>query len=598
MRKIFESVITVTVAVLGLTLSIIWYQAEYEIEPLIGIITCAGVLVTNIVYRFFSEEAPTPTNKNMIIDSEVKATNIIVGDNNDIKIQHILGNLEDYQNLEQALEEDRKLLSISNNLEVQEIISTRINKNEEKRESIKKAIEGAFEYISKLTISTERLDQAKALFLEGDIPGALEILKDEAIQADYLVLQKAQKSEEERHHRKMEEIAEKTKGIAEEWKMKAVLMATRYEDGDWFEKTKGYYEKALEVDRDVEHVFEYAVFLHDHNQLKEATPLYEEALQTYRTLAPANPEVLIPIVAGILNNLANLHRAENKLGQAQFEYEAALQIYQDLAKSSSPAFWVNVAGILNNLGILHNTKNELEQAQARYNEAMRLYQLLPQVNSDAFRSIIAVTLNNLGLLHHYKNEVDQAQDKFEKALTIIRSLADNNPKTFLSEVAGTLNNLANLHSTQKQLDKAQDEYKEALQINRDLAKNNPRAFLPDVALTLSNLANLHSTQKELELAQGEYEEALQIYRSLAKSNLQAFLPYVANTASNMALFYQDCKPDQEKSLKLAKEALNIAKPFGGYLKGAQESIIRAISVIRKWGFDADEFSKEMEHNKM
>lgn len=520
---------------------------------------------------------------------------VFIGDNNKFKIQHILGNLQDYQNLEQEIAEARELFNAIA-LDKQDVrlkLSGTLEAKKEKLENIKKAIEQAFEYISKLTISTDRLDQTKALFLEGDIPGALGILKDEAIQADYLALQTAKQSEEERHSRRMEEIAEKTKGIAEEWKMKAVLMATQYEDGDWFEKTKGYYEKALEVDRDVAHVFDFAVFLHDHNQLKEATPLYEEALQTYRSLAPANPEVLIPIVAGILNNLANLHRAENKLGQAQFEYEAALQIYQDLAKSSSPAFWVNVAGILNNLGILHNTKNELDQAQVRYNEAMRLYQLLPQVNSDAFRSIIAVTLNNLGLLHYYKNEVDQAQDKFEKALIIIRSLADNNPKTFLSEVAGTLNNLANLHSTQNQLDKAQDEYKEALQINRDLAKNNPRAFLPDVALTLNNLANLHSTQKDLELAQGKYEEALQIYRSLAKNNLQAFLPYVANTASNMALFYQDCKPDREKSLEMAKEAINAAKSFGKYLKSPQESISRAISVIKKWGLDFDQFLQEL-----
>ena len=286
----------------------------------------------------------------------------------DLKIQHILGNLQDYQNLEQEIEEAREVFNAIalDNQEAKLKLSGTLEAKKEKLENIKKAIEQAFEYISKLTISTDRLDQSKALFLEGDIPGALEILKDEAIQADYIALQNAKQSEEERHSRRMEEIAEKTKGIAAEWKMKAVLMATRYEDGEWFEKTKGDYEKALEVDRDVEHVFEYAVFLHDHNQLNEATPLYEEALQTYRTLAPANPEIIMPIAAGILNNLANLHRAENKLSQAQAEYEAALKIYQELAKSSSPAFWVNVAGILNNLGILHNTKNELEQAQVRY----------------------------------------------------------------------------------------------------------------------------------------------------------------------------------------------------------------------------------------
>ena len=171
----------------------------------------------------------------------------------DLKIQHILGNLQDYQNLEQEIEEAREVFNAIalDNQEAKLKLSGTLEAKKEKLENIKKAIEQAFEYISKLTISTDRLDQSKALFLEGDIPGALEILKDEAIQADYIALQNAKQSEEERHSRRMEEIAEKTKGIAAEWKMKAVLMATRYEDGEWFEKTKGDYEKALEVDRDV-----------------------------------------------------------------------------------------------------------------------------------------------------------------------------------------------------------------------------------------------------------------------------------------------------------------------------------------------------------
>ncbi len=475
---------------------------------------------------------------------------VIIGDSNDIKIQHILGNLQDYQNLEQEIAEAREVFNAIA-LDKQEVrlkLSGTLEAKKEKLENIKKAIEQAFEYISKLTIRTDRLDQAKALFLEGDIPAALEILKDEAIQADYLVLQHAQKSEEARHSRRMEEIAEKTKGIAEEWKMKAVLLATQYEDRDWFEKTKGYYEKALKVDRSAENLFEYAKFLQAHNQYIPATPLYEEALERYRSLVQSNPQAFLPNVAKTLNNLAALSWKKNKLEKAQEDFEEALAIYRPLVESNPQTFLPDLAKTLNNLAILHSTKIEMDQAQEEYDEALAIYRFLAQSNPQTFLSDLAMTMNNLGILHLFKNELGKAQEEYEEALAIYRYLAESNPQTFLPYVATTLNNLAILHRTKIKMDQAQEEY----------------------------------------------DEALAIYRFLAQSNPSAFLSNVANTASNLALFYQYDQPNREQSLALVKEALKAAMPFGAYLKYAQDSIERANEVIEDWGLDVEEFLKELE----
>ena len=557
----------------------------------------------------------------------------------DLKIQHILGNLQDYQNLEQEIEEARETFNAIA-LDKQEIrlkLSGTLEAKKEKLENIKKAIEQAFEYISKLTISTERLDQAKALFLEGDISGALEILKDEAIQADYLALQTAKQSEEERHSRRMEEIAEKTKGIAEEWKMKAVLMATRYEEGGWFEKTIGYNEKMLEVDPSVENLFEYAKFLQEHNQYIPATPLYEEALERYQSLAQSNPQAFLPNVAKTLNNLAALSWKKNKLEKAQEDFGEALAIYRLLVESNPQTFLPDLAKTLNNLAILHSTKIEMDQAQEKYDEALAIYRFLVQSNPQTYQSDLAMTLNNLGILHRFKNDLGKAQEEYDGALVIYRSLAKSNPQTFLPYVATTLNNLAILHGDKLEMDQAQEEYEEALAIYRLLAQSNPQAYQPDVAKTLNNLAVFHSDKNELEQAQGEYEEALQIRRTLAKSNPEAFLPYVAgtlnnlallhsakneleqaereygealeiyrtlaksspsislpyvaNTASNLALFYQDNQPNREQSLALVKEALKAAMPFGAHQKFVQDSIERAKAVIEGWGLDVEEFLK-------
>lgn len=553
-----------------------WYADGHEKEPLVGIIASLGTLILCLVYQIFPEEKETPTV------------------NNYTQVQYILSNLKEYQDQEKALKKDQILFN-SISLENQEArlqLSESINEKQIILDNIKKAIVQAFEHISKLTISTDRLDQAKALFLEGDIPGALEILKDEAIQADYIALQTAKQSEEERYKRRMEEIAEKTKGIAEEWKMKAVLMATQYEDKDWFEKTKGYYEKVLEVDRDVKYVFEYAKFLQNHNHFHEATILYEEALQLYRSFASSDPEAFMPYIATTLNNLGVSHWRNNEVQKAQEKYEESMQLYRDLVKINPEAFMSYLAGTLNNLGNLHQSINELETAQRNYKEALEFHRTLVKSNPDVYLPAVAANLNNLANLHSLKNESELAKEKYEEALQIRRCLVKGNPVAFLPHLASTLNNFANLHRAENELEQAQEKYEEALQIRQNLANNNPNVFLVEVASTLNNLAILYIAKNEPKQAQKEYEEALKIYRTLAKNNPEAFQPGLANTASNMALFFQENQPDQKKSIELIKEALEAAIPFKN-LKYAQDSIERAKAVINDWGLNVEEFLNEV-----
>jgi len=117
-------------------------------------------------------------------------------------------------------------------------------------------------------------------------------------------------------------------------------------------------------------------------------------------------------------------------------------------------------------------------------------------------------------------------------------------------------------------DQAKPFYQEVLEINRNLAAENPRTFLPDVAMTLNNLANLQKVQNELSRAQASYEEALQIRRALAAENPRTFLPYVATTLINVSIFYLQAKPDAERSIALATEALLAFAPFRSRVKKA------------------------------
>jgi tetratricopeptide (TPR) repeat protein len=111
MRKIFESLITIGVAFLSLILTIKWYLQQGEIEPLIGIISASGVLLTALVYRIFPEKKEAAVSgapihveqrENTVEESELSAgQNIVVGKDNTIqqtfityagdkKIQHLL----------------------------------------------------------------------------------------------------------------------------------------------------------------------------------------------------------------------------------------------------------------------------------------------------------------------------------------------------------------------------------------------------------------------------------------------------------------------------------------------------------------------------
>ncbi|MEM6252014.1 MAG: tetratricopeptide repeat protein, partial [Cyanobacteria bacterium P01_D01_bin.156] len=118
-----------------------------------------------------------------------------------------------------------------------------------------------------------------------------------------------------------------------------------------------------------------------------------------------------------------------------------------------------------------------------------------------------------------------------------------------------------LQKAKNEYAQAQTNYEEALQVYRELAQENPRTYLPDVAMSLNNLAILQKAKNEYAQAQTNYEEALQVYRELAQENPRTYLPDVAMTLINLSIFYLQSKPDPEKSVAMALEALDCLQDF-------------------------------------
>ncbi len=470
------------------------------------------------VIEFLEEAAPIEWERfefeaaDLEINETFKTYNI-----KNIENATFLTNSLDYQNLKQRVDEKREYLeflhargnmakAIKANRELQQLLK--------QLEQLKEAVFRLDETFTKIEINTERLQQAKEYFELGQFREADAILKTEEINAD---LNKLLDREQQLQY----EQATKAQ-IGNEFLIKARLWGTFYEEPDWFERCCEYFAESLRANRTAESLHEYAKFLQEHNQFKEALPLYEEALEIRRQLAVSNPQLHLSGVADSLSNLANLHRDLNEYETALGEYEEALEIRRQLAANDPQSYLPDVADSLSNLANLHRESNEYEIALGEYEEALEIS---------------------------------------EQLLGLRKQLAASNPQSYLPDVADSLSNLANLHRESNEYETALGEYEEALEIRRQLAASNPQFYLTDVADSLSNLANLHRESNEYETALEEYEEALEIRRQLAASNPQSYLPDVAMTMIELSVFYQKVIGDRQKSIAFAHEAFDILQPF-------------------------------------
>jgi tetratricopeptide (TPR) repeat protein len=445
---------------------------------------------------------------------------------------HLHGSV-DYQQLAEAIRDKEELLAgiAPERTDLRQKHAAKLNELRKQLEDFKAEVFRLHELFTRIPINNERLRRAKAHFDRGEFREADAVLKAEEINAEVAQLKLEERTAEDRLAAVRKDLADK----ANEFLLKAQLslLNPAVAGESRFTRTEQYFEQALAAARTAEVLFDYALFLQEHNAFRRAEPLYQEALKYYRSRAEENPEAFLPDVARTLNNLAVLHSDQNAFSPALTAYEEALQIRRSLAAASPEAFLPDVADTLNNLARLHYAQNAFSPAWAAYEGALKLYRSLAEASPEAFLPKVAMTLNNLGILHKAQNAFGPALAAYEEALTSYRSVAETNPE----------------------------------------------AFLPDVAMTLNNLAALHYTQNDFGPALAEYEEALKIRRSLAKENPEAFLPNVAATLINLSIFYLKAVPDRAKSVAYAEEARSILVPLCAKMPHLQEYLDTAARLL-------------------
>ncbi|BDT67713.1 hypothetical protein os1_18910 [Comamonadaceae bacterium OS-1] len=412
---------------------------------------------------------------------------------------------------------------------------------QEERDSALKQVQELARQLATRTPSDDSpaYNQAIQLFLAGRIDPALEILSEEQLQKDG------------------EKALAKLQKTIDGWLLRGKLLAIKLDlDG----AARAYDKATALAPQDPNVWFQFAFFHKSQNHWSEARQGYDTALKLYRALALKDPDLYLPEVASILNNLGNLHSDENHMPEARIAYDEALKLNRELALKSPDLYLHYVAITLNNLGALYIEEDLLTEAHSAYDEALKIRRTLALKNPDVYLPDVASSLNNLGILYGSENHMPEAHTAYDEALKLYRELALKNPDVHLPLVATTLNNLGVLHNDESHMPEALTAFEEALTIRRTLALKNPDLYLPYVGNTLNNLGNLHSDEHRLPEARAAYDEALKLHRALAQKNPDVYLPKVANTLNNLGVLYR-AQNDIPGARAAYEEALKILTPF-------------------------------------
>jgi hypothetical protein len=321
-------------------------------------------------------------------------------------------------------------------------------------------------------------------------------------------------------------------------------------DQSFFERGEKVLKNASELYSCFDTHFELALYYQFFNDFENAKKSYYTCLELFTDDYEKS---------SVLNNLANLLRAQNDYETSRVYFEESLSIRRRLAETNPQTYLAYVGTTLNNLAILLRAQNDYETSRVYYEESLSIYRRLAETNPQTYLAYVGTTLNNLAILLSDQNDYETSRVYNEESLSIYRRLAETNPQTYLPDVAMTLNNLAILLRSQKDYETSRVYYEESLSIRRRLAETNPQTYLPYVGTTLNNLAILLSDQNDYKTSQIYYEESLSIYRRLAETNPQTYLPDVAMTLNNLAILLR-AQNDYDTSRVYYEESLSIYTP--------------------------------------
>jgi len=293
-------------------------------------------------------------------------------------------------------------------------------------------------------------------------------------------------------------------------------------------------------------------------RLGEALEAGQKAVQTYRTLARANPGAHLHDVADSLSNLSARLGAVGRRDEGVQASSEAVEIYRALAQAHGKAHLPKLAGCLGNLSIALMGLGRRKEALETIREAIEIYQDLAQKQPDTYLHDAAMSLTILGNILGSLGRLDEALEASREAAEAYRTLAQAHPDAYLHELAMSLTNYSNILRDCGRQEEGLEAIQEAVETDRALAQARPDAYMPDLATSLNNLSIHLAELEQFDGALNAVREALRIRRALAVAFPDAYLHDVAMSLNNMSNIL-GLLGQREEALKAAQDALLIRR---------------------------------------
>lgn len=229
------------------------------------------------------------------------------------------------------------------------------------------------------------------------------------------------------------------------------------------------------------------VYLYERGRLPEVESLYAHARKVREKLfGQANAGV-----AGLLNDMGELYRAQGKYKAARKALLKAVAMFQEIGTEGTE--W---AEAVNNLGLLYYTQGKFDKALPYHEQALKIR----QKGFGEAHVETAESYNNLGAVYDGQEEYLKAEFYYKKALEIWEKvLGKKHPR-----VAVCLNNLAASLQKQGRLDDAEELHRRAL----DIWESGSGKHYPHIAASLANLAQVYIDRDDYEMAEPLLDRAV------------------------------------------------------------------------------------------
>lgn len=262
----------------------------------------------------------------------------------------------------------------------------------------------------------------------------------------------------------------------------------------------------------------------------------------------------------ICNDLAILHRQNNRLEIAEQFYETAYHLRKELVEKS-PKYTPLWADILNNYGLYFIDVNDCDLAIYYLNKAL---EIRLNSNDDTTQSaptdakIIADNYDNLAYAFYKAHNTHEAAINYEKSRTIRRKLVldSDQPERYIGDYISTMQNLASLY---KQDNHAIDALAAMIELRETLTQlraDSPSEYLDQIASAQHNTALLYGMLNQKAQAADAMNIAIKDYNILALEDRDKYLPEVASALNQAANYYADLG-DYANAEKYYKKALDI-----------------------------------------